>query len=846
MRTLSSKLGLVVALTSGAAMEARVACQSRPAVEPTTAGEDARPGPTETPPPSRAQFLDADGDPLPSSIQRDLGKEFEPEMPPPADKEMSEPPASADAAPNPAKDGDIVVAGARPRGSVVGDIPPERTFSPFEIDAYGVSNVKELLPALGPQVGSGGGQGESTPLTLLNGRRVSSFTEIAEIPTEAIERMEVFPAELALRYGYRPDQKVVNIVTLERFSSRTGQVSAFVPTAGGYRNATIAPNHFAIRGNARLSLGAEYGRTSPLLESDRNLIQLDGTPDAGRYRTLVPGTERLSVNALIAGNLLDGVSSTLDGRYEASSSESLLGLGLDGPLSRDTGSRIAHLGTTLSGLTGRWLWSLTGNYDRASTDTLTDAVGALPSRDRARSVNSTANADLVLNGSVLRLPAGPVSTTLRGGVETRDFSSGSARGGVVVGADVSRNKGILQASVDVPLARRRADAPSWFGNLSANANLSIDELSDFGTLRRFGYGFNWSPIAAVSVVASATDEETAPTVEQIGAPLVVTPNVRTFDFARREVGDVTQTFRGNPALRSEDRHVTRISVNSTPFGATDLVIGVEYLRTRIDDPIASFPIATPEVEATFPERFTRDSDGRLSRIDGAPLNFERSDQEQMRWGVSFVRPLGAVEPWMKSAPVRTYANEAEARAAAQPGTMVAMVQPGSAMARRFENLSSRLFFNVHHTWQLRDEVVLRRDQPKLDVLDGAAIDVRGGTPRHRLESQAGIFKKGLGGRVALNWQSGTVVRNAGGAAGDLKFSDLLTVNVNLFANLADHLGEARTPGWLERTRVSLGINNLFNARPDVRDEAGSTPLSYQRAYLDPLGRLLSLNVRKIF
>jgi hypothetical protein len=166
---------------------------------------------------------------------------------------------------------------------------------------------------------------------------------------------------------------------------------------------------------------------------------------------------------------------------------------------------------------------------------------------------------------------------------------------------------------------------------------------------------------------------------------------------------------------------------------------------------------TPEVEAAFPDRFTRDVDGRLTGIDNRPVNFERSDQEQLRWGVSFVRPLGAVEPWMRSAAVRTYSNEAEARAAAPPGAMVAMVQPGSAMARRYENLSSRLFFNLYHTWQLKDEVLLRSDLPRLDVLDGAAIDFMGGARRHRLEFQAGIFKKGLGGRVTVNWQSGSTV-----------------------------------------------------------------------------------------
>ncbi|HEX8262920.1 MAG TPA: TonB-dependent receptor, partial [Allosphingosinicella sp.] len=123
-------------------------------------------------------------------------------------------------------------------------------------------------------------------------------------------------------------------------------------------------------------------------------------------------------------------------------------------------------------------------------------------------------------------------------------------------------------------------------------------------------------------------------------------------------------------------------------------------------------------------------------------------------------------------------------------------------------------------------------------------------PRHELEFQATAFKRGLGARVKVNWQSGTTVSGlpAGlaGSSEDLIFSDHATVTINLFANLADHFGGETAPGWLKRTRVSLGINNLFNRRPEVRDEAGSIPLSYQPAFLDPLGRSLSFSLRKIF
>jgi hypothetical protein len=237
---------------------------------------------------------------------------------------------------------------------------------------------------------------------------------------------------------------------------------------------------------------------------------------------------------------------------------------------------------------------------------------------------------------------------------------------------------------------------------------------------------------------------------------------------------------------------------------------------------------------------------RLVRVDARPLNFEHSRRKHLRWGFSFVRPLGKVDPSMRTAPMRTYANEAEARSAAPAGTFLAMVQPGSAMARRLENMASRLYISVFHTWQLQDEILVRDDLPPLDLLGGAAVDLLGGSRRHRLEFQAGIFKRGLGGRVSLNWRRGTRLRDPGNGGGDLAFSSLATVDVHLFANLADRFGGSAAPAWLKGTRATVSITNLLDSRTRVRDPAGGTPLSYQPGYLDPIGRQISFGLRKAF
>jgi outer membrane receptor protein involved in Fe transport len=90
------------------------------------------------------------------------------------------------------------------------------------------------------------------------------------------------------------------------------------------------------------------------------------------------------------------------------------------------------------------------------------------------------------------------------------------------------------------------------------------------------------------------------------------------------------------------------------------------------------------------------------------------------------------------------------------------------------------------------------------------------------------------------------VPNAGGeTSSDLRFSDFSTVNLRLFANLGEQAIVRKNP-WLRGTRVTLSVDNLFNARPEVRDAAGLAPLGYRPDELDPLGRTVRLSIRKLF
>lgn len=819
--------------------------------------------------------------------------------PPPPAAEPAEPAKPAEPAAQAADDPDaeldeeegetIVVTGQRQRGAVIGDIAPEVQFDRREIRALGAGSLSELLDAIAPQTRSGRGRDEGgRPVILLNGRRISGFSEIRDIPPEAITRIDVMPEEVALKYGYRADQRVVNFVLRRRFNAYTTEVQGGLATAGGRESYGAEVNYLQINEAGRINLGAEYRRAEPLFESERDIVQAEPVAgiELGRYRTLLPRTDQLELSGTLNRAVSETVSATLNGTFDVNSSTAFLGLprpSLVPPgLRRESDTRAGHLGLSVNGAIAPWQWTLTVNLDRSASETETQTSTGL---DRSRSVSQVGNAELLMNGSLFELPGGSVTAAARIGFDARGLNSEALRVGALTIRDLSRTRENAQVNVDIPIASRRRAVLTGLGNLSANVNAEVEHLSDFGTLRTLGAGLNWSPISEVSLIASVTDEDGAPSMQQLGDPVLQTPGVRVFDFVRGETVEVTRIDGGNPNLVADNRRVWKLGATVRPLGETDLSVTANYTSSRTIDAISGFPAATAEIEAAFPDRFQRDSGGRLLLVDTRPVNFARVDRSELRWGFNLSLPIGP-QPQPGQGRGRFgrggQAGGAPGAPGAAPATEGQPAQGGRPQGTQGERGpreggwrgggggggrggfgggrggggfggrgggGGRLQLGLYHTWHLTDSVLIRPGVPELDFLDGSASGSRGGRPRHEVELQAGLFKNGLGARLTANWQSATFVRGgpaAGGGTGDdLFFDDFATVNLRLFADLGMQ-SFARGNSFLRGTRVSLSIDNLFDARQQVRDGLGATPLSYQPGYLDPLGRSVRLSVRKLF
>lgn len=881
---------------------------------------------------------------------------------------------------------EIVVTGQPQRGSVIGDVQPEQQLSAADVRALGVTSISELITELSPQT-------NGSPVILLNGKRISSFSEIQDIPSEAVQRVDILPEQVALTYGYAPTQKVVNIVLRQRFRAETAEGRVATTTQGGRENGKVEAGLLRIQGDNRFTLNLQYSRAAALLESERGITatapgrpyalagnivgtgvggEIDptlsalvgqnvtvasvpgsaatGAPsindfvaganatsvsDLTRYRTLSPETENFSANATLA-RALGGVSATLNGRLELSDSDSLQGLSQGafdlaagspfspfandvtlyrylaqgGALQQQTKGTTGHVGLTLSGrLGGSWQWSFTGNGDLSITRTRTDRgidTGAIQTAldagdasvnpyasfapdllstrltDRARAESRAVQGDLLVSGTLFDLPAGDVMTSIRLGASTNDFSSRSVRSGVESRSDYDRQIGSGQISVDLPLTSRSRDVLGAVGDIGVNFNAAAQRYSDFGTLSTLGYGLRWEPVKAVQLLLSANQDRAAPTGTQITDPQIVTPNVSVFDYATGQTVFVSQLSGGNATLRESVRDQFRLSARIKPFEKRNLTLTATYLNSRTSNPIAAFPTPTPALEAAYPQRFIRDSDGNLLQIDARPINFLRSQSEQLRWGFDLSIPIKShvqklVEAWRASggkpedrppelqalfgnrgprAPgqegggdrPRGEGNNAGPGGGGRPGGG----GPGGGFGggRGSGQGGGRMTFSLYHTWHLAESIDIAPGVPQLDLLDGDATGSSGGQPRHEIEARVGYMNNGIGARLGVDWESGTHVDGAltgtAGGSSRLNFSSLATANLRLFANLGQVQGLERKIPFLRGARISFNIDNIFNQRREVTDATGATPLRYQPGYLDPLGRTVSISFRKLF
>ena len=244
---------------------------------------------------------------------------------------------------------------------------------------------------------------------------------------------------------------------------------------------------------------------------------------------------------------------------------------------------------------------------------------------------------------------------------------------------------------------------------------------------------------------------------------------------------VTQISGGSAALRESVRDQFRLSARVKPFDKPNLTLTATYLNSRTTNPIAAFPTPTPALEAAFPQRFLRDENGSLLQIDARPINFLRSQSEQLRWGVDLSIPIKSrvqklVEAWRASGgkaedrppelqalfgnrPQRAPGADGADRPRGERGAGPEGGRPPGPRGGGFGGGGrgggqggGRMSFSLYHTWHLTERIDIAPGVPQLDLLNGDATGSAGGQPRHEIDARIGYTNNGIGARLGIDWE----------------------------------------------------------------------------------------------
>lgn len=584
-------------------------------------------------------------------------------------------PAGARPAEQPAGDGAltesdvdaIVVTAERIRGEVDTASAPVLELDQAQVQAYGAASIADLVAQLSPQIGSGRGRG-GRPVFLVNGQRISNFREIGRYPPESIRKVEVLPEEVAVKFGFPPDQRVINFILQDNFASREVEVEYGLPTRGGYAAGEAELGLLRIDGPQRLNASLAYQKTIPLTEAERGIVQTPGNipthsadADPAEFRTLVSRREQLEANVTSTIGLGESGSAgqfTLNSQWIHNRGTSLSGLDLttvngdirvidDDPIERRTNTDTLSLGAGYNMRLGDYQFQTTLDGGLTDTETLVDrrrtAPGAVVT-DYARSKVYNATSRTTLIGNPFILPAGEVGLTLNAGYDWDRIESVDTRT-LANQATLTRGDLSAGANVSIPIASRRDDVLAAIGDLNFNIGGGVNHLSDFGTLGNWNAALVWKPAEPLTLQASYVMREAAPGLSQLGGPAIVTPNVPVYDFATGQTVLITQTGGGNPSLRAETQRDLKLSASYDIDWLDRANILVEYYRNSSSDVTSSFPLLTPAIEAAFSNRITREAaTGRLIALDARPVTFAEIRSERLRYGFNLSGRLGKPLP----------------------------------------------------------------------------------------------------------------------------------------------------------------------------------------------------------
>jgi iron complex outermembrane recepter protein len=650
-----------------------------------------------------------------------------------------------------------------------------------------------------------------------------------------------------------------NIIPLPEFIpfAATGNI---VPQSGS----EIDPVFSAFAGQSVRSVALPSGNTRPTASDLLNGINQINPSNLGNFRTLRGANQPYEVS--IAGNkkLATWLTLSFNGRLNWSQTTGQSGLpaarflipatnvftpfsrpvllALNDParpLQNISDSTNGSISATFNANFGPWRVTVAGRHDVRDRKYSNERVGTISGgfiavdmatnpfdgtlaglipvtmrTTRSKTVTSQISEDA--EGPLFNVPAG--SVRLRAGmglIKTRLDASDST------GANdrsFRRRELSTKAGITIPLTTANAQSPflSFIGETELSMDVARLNLGRFGKLDRHSIALNWRPIEWLSFTATQARDGSAISPELLSSPTIVSDNVSFFDPLTGDTVDVTTISGGAANLRNQSQRTKTFSMTANPLRTYNVQLNATYLETDLIDQLGALPPPSTAVVAAFPDRFQRDGSGRLVLVDNRTVNFARQSSRELRTSIGFTIPFA-------DSPL-----------------------PSGSPSKRPKGRNSRttLQINASHTFLLESTSIIRDGLDVINLLDGGAIGIGGGRQRNVSDASVALMRGATGVRLNAARRGVSFLRTGSVTAPDLlTYAPITKIDLRAFADLGTLFPKIK---MAKGFKLTLTMENLAGNRQRITNAANVVPASFQPAYLDPIGRTVMVELRKVF
>jgi outer membrane receptor protein involved in Fe transport len=664
------------------------------------------------------------------------------------------------------------------------------------------------------------GLGSDATLTLINGHRISysasrQAVDISTIPLGMVDRIEIVPDGASALYGSDAVAGVVNVVLKRDFQGLETSARLGFSTDGG----DFEQRYDAVTGGRWRSGGFiasyEFGRTTAIYGRDRSY-----TAAASPALTLTPFIRNHSFAFSGHQDVGAAASVQLDGFFNDRLSKSSYALNAAGDITQSGASlsydeqALALAPTFRFHPGGDWNLFLTGSYGRDHTkyDVKSFFQGQVFDFPGNCYCNHAVSAEAGGDGTLIRLPAGPLKVALGAGYRDNKLVRFN-------GAGASTNISKAQESyfaygeINVPL-------------VSPDQHVRLIERLSFSAAARYeryrGIGHVVTPKIAAIYAPSADFDLKATWGKSFRAPtlyqqyqainLVLAPPVI---FGRSDFPSSATALYwegGNPDLKPERATNFSTTVDLHPRSIEGARLQLSYFRTRYRDRVVT-PI-------TFPSR------ALVDRIYADRLTFSPS--------AALLASVVASAASFGNATSSPY----------DPSTVAVLIDNRSVNAgfQKIQGVDLLFGYSTSLPASL-GEISARFDGAYLK--SSQQLD-----PAQPILPLAGILfnPPHWSSRSDITWTRGVMIFNAGmsyiGGVEDTRSTPAAHVRGMTIFDITGRLRSGATSGPMRGLEATLTIQNVFNAKPARIATSLPSDAPYDSTNYSPVGRFVALSLLK--